>query len=58
MDFSPARMKSGAELVAEKVDWSQRASLPKGHALGVAFHFSHFGYFAEVADVRSTIRTR
>ncbi len=51
MPFVPARMIPVLKLVAEKSNWSQRASLPKGRALGVAFHFSHFGYFAEVADV-------
>ncbi|MEH6609758.1 MAG: molybdopterin cofactor-binding domain-containing protein [Halioglobus sp.] len=36
-------------LAAEKAGWGQ--SLPSGHAHGLAFHFSHAGYFAEVAQV-------
>jgi isoquinoline 1-oxidoreductase subunit beta len=36
--------------VAEISNWG-KTKLPKGRALGVAFHFSHNGYFAEVADV-------
>src|SRR5262245_3387309 len=51
MPFNPVRMIPVLKLVAEKSNWSQRTSLPKGRALGVAYHFSHFGYFAEVADV-------
>jgi isoquinoline 1-oxidoreductase beta subunit len=38
------------QLVAEKSGWGKRSHEP-GRALGVAFHFSHMGYFAEVADV-------
>ncbi|MGD0438218.1 MAG: molybdopterin cofactor-binding domain-containing protein [Bryobacteraceae bacterium] len=44
------RMRGVLQLVAEKSGWAKRAPA-KGSALGVAFHFSHSGYFAEVADV-------
>jgi isoquinoline 1-oxidoreductase beta subunit len=44
-------MKGVMQMVAEKSDWKNRNKLPKGTAKGVAFHFSHQGYFAEVAQV-------
>lgn len=37
------------KLAAEKAGWGK--PLRQGRALGLAFHFSHAGHFAEVADV-------
>ncbi|NBR08422.1 MAG: xanthine dehydrogenase family protein molybdopterin-binding subunit, partial [Opitutaceae bacterium] len=44
-----ARMKAVIALAAEKSGWGQ--ALPRGQGRGVAFHFSHAGYVALVAEV-------
>jgi isoquinoline 1-oxidoreductase beta subunit len=47
--YNVTRMKGVLKSVAEKAGWGKK--LPRGQGQGLAFHFSHNGYFAEIAEV-------
>ncbi|MEO8465964.1 MAG: molybdopterin cofactor-binding domain-containing protein [Gammaproteobacteria bacterium] len=47
--FHTGRAVAVIKTVAQRSGWGQKS--PPGRALGLAFHFSHQGHFAEVADV-------
>ena len=48
--YNVGRMKHVLETLAEKSGWGKR-QFPRGQGQGMAFHFSHRGYIAEVAEV-------
>jgi len=49
-DFNTGRMANVLRKVAAMSDCSSRTSLPSRTGKGVAFYFSHLGYFAEVVQ--------
>jgi isoquinoline 1-oxidoreductase beta subunit len=54
MGLNSARMSDVVQLAMEKSGWGKR-QLPPRTGLGIAFHFSHSGYFAEVAEVSVSV---
>ena len=47
--FDTGRMIDVLKLVGDKAGWSRRGERT-GRGLGIAFYYSHLGYFAEVVD--------
>jgi isoquinoline 1-oxidoreductase beta subunit len=50
--FNSGRMADCLRAVGIRSGWADRAKLPKGVGLGVAWYWSHQGYFATVVEAR------
>ena len=48
--YNVARMRNVLKFAAEKAGWGKK-KFEKGQGAGIAFYFSHLGYFAQVAEV-------
>ena len=48
--YHTGRMRGVLDKAAAMAGWDRRTSLPKGRGMGIAFHFSHLGYFANVVE--------
>lgn len=48
--YNVARMRNVLKFTAEKAGWGKK-KFAKGSGAGIAFHFSHRGFFAQIADV-------
>jgi len=51
--YNVARMRNVLKFTAEKAGWGKK-KFAKGSGAGIAFHFSHSGYFAQIAEVTVT----
>lgn len=49
LDYNVLRMRNVLNAAAEKAGWGKK--FPRGRGQGIAFHFCHRGYVAEVAEV-------
>jgi isoquinoline 1-oxidoreductase beta subunit len=47
--LDPDRARNVIRAAMQRSGWGKQ--LPRGHGMGLAFHFSHQGHFAEVAEV-------
>ena len=48
--YNVARMRAVLQTAADKAGWGKK-TYPRGQGAGIAFHFSHRGYVAQVAEV-------
>ncbi|WP_264563460.1 xanthine dehydrogenase family protein molybdopterin-binding subunit [Flavobacterium sp. N3904] len=49
LKYNTARLKNVLKMAAKNANWGK--PLPKGHAYGIAFHYSFYSYVASVVEV-------